>query len=142
MSEDQINTIVDFSEDIASAEAPPPLPKGNYPAEIKAAQVKISDNSGNPYADVAFFVAPEAFPADFPSDVAPEGLTLNYRRLGLQDNPASRFRVRTFSEAIGAPMAKRIDTNDWIGRTANIEIEHEEWEGVTRAVIKKVLPSQ
>ena len=139
---DTIQTIVDYSQDITTAEAPPPLPKSLYPAEIKKAEVRLSNNTGNRYFDAEFFIAPDAFPADFPSDVAPDGITLNFRRLSAEDNPASRFRVRKFCEAIGAPTGSRIDTNEWVGRTAQVEIEHEEFEGVTRAVIKKVTPNQ
>lgn len=137
-----LNTIVDYSTDISSAEAPPALPAGLYPAEIKAAQVKTSENTGNKYYDVAFHIPAESFPADFPADVAPDGLTLNYRRLSAEDTVQGKFRVRGFCESLGAPMSNRIDVNDWVGRNATVELTQSEWEGVIRNEIKKVQAAQ
>jgi hypothetical protein len=38
-------SVIEFSEDVATAEAPPPLPVGQYPAEIRSAERKTSANS-------------------------------------------------------------------------------------------------
>ncbi len=47
---EEVMSIVEFSEDIAQAEAPELLPEGSYPAQIGAAEVKVSANTGNKYA--------------------------------------------------------------------------------------------
>jgi hypothetical protein len=131
------SSIIEFSEDIANAEAPVPLPKGDYPAEIRAA-VRKTSAAGNDYGSVTFFIAPEAYPADY-SEGDPDGLTLIYNRVSLADTPAGRHRARKFIEAIGAPGGKSIDMNDWVGRTATVTVDHDTYEGETRAVVAKVV---
>jgi hypothetical protein len=131
------SSILEFSEDIASAEAPVPLPVGDYPAEIRAAERKTS-GKGNDYGSVQFFIAPEAYPADY-TEGEPDGMVLTYNRVSLADTPAGRHRMRKFVEAIGAPGGTKIDMNDWIGRTATVSVVHDTYEGETRAAIAKVV---
>lgn len=131
------SSILEFSEDIGNAEAPTPLPIGEYPAEIRAATKKTSA-AGNEYGSVQFFIAPEAYPADFTEGDA-DGALLTYNRVAVQDTPAARHRLRKFCEAIGAPTGKSLDMNDWIGRTATVSIQHDTYEGETHAAIGKVV---
>lgn len=134
----EINSIVEFSEDIASAEAVPPLPPGDYAAEVRGATHKTSATSGNPYAAVQFFIAPEQYPADY-SDGDPDGTLLTFNRVTLVDSPAARHRLRKFCEAIGAPMGKSIDLNSWVGLTGHVTVVTDEYEGEKRAAIAKVV---
>jgi hypothetical protein len=132
-------SVIEFSEDVATAEAPPPLPVGQYPAEIRGAERKTGATSGKEYGRVQFFITPEQYPADF-DEGNPDGMVLDYNRVPVQDNPTARFRMRKFCEAIGyTPKGGRIDMNEWIGLTATVDIGHEEFEGVTRPVIKRVV---
>lgn len=130
-------SVIEFSEDIGSQEAPVPLPVGDYAAEIRAATQKTSQSSGNPYAAVQFFIAPEQYPADY-TEGEPDGTVLTFNRVSLQDTPASRHRLRRFLEAIGAPTGQKIDLNDWVGRSATVTVQHDEYEGEKRAAIGKV----
>lgn len=131
-------SIIEFSEDISQQEAPVPLPEGDYPAEIRAAVRKTSATSGNEYAKITFFIAPESYPADY-TEGDPDGMALDYNRLTLQDTPSGRHRIRKFCEAIGAPIPKtKLDLNEWIGRTGTVNIKHGTWEGEPRAEIQKV----
>lgn len=137
MSENE-TSIIHFSEEIATAEPPVPLPKGDYPAEIRGAVKKNSATSGNDYARVSFFISSDAYPADF-TEGDPDGMTLDYNRVTLVDTPAGRHRVRKFCENIGAPLPKKeLDLNEWVGRTATVTIEHNTFEGEVRAQIAKV----
>lgn len=131
-----VPSVFEYSEDISNAEAPVPLPVGDYPAEIRAAERKTS-SKGNDYAAVQFFIAPEAYPADY-SEGEPDGMILTFMRIGFQDTPAGRHRMRKFTEAIGAPGGTKVDVNDWIGRSATVSIVHDEYEGEKRAAIAKV----
>jgi hypothetical protein len=130
-------TIVEFSEDISEAEAPEPLPVGEYPTSIRAAEVKISQR-GTRYAAVTFVITPEEYPADYPIENAPDGKTIIFRRCSLEDNPQSRFMLKNFCEAIGATASKKVDVSEWIGLTAMVEVEHDTYEGVTREQITRV----
>lgn len=132
-----ITSVIEFSEDIATAEAVPPLPVGEYPAEIRAATKKTS-GAGNDYGAVQFFIAPESYPADY-TDGDPDGTLLTYNRVSLEDSPRGRHRLRKFIEAIGAKAGTKIDLNDWVGLTATVAVGHSEWEGETRAEVQKVV---
>jgi hypothetical protein len=135
----ETQSIIEFSEDIATAEAPKPLPVGQYPAEIRSAERKTSANSGNEYGRVQFFIAPEQYPADF-TEGNPDGMLLDYNRVPTQDNPAARHRMRKFCEAIGySPKGGKVDMNEWIGMTATVDIVHDTFDGETRAQIKRVV---
>lgn len=130
-------SILSFSEDITNAEAPEPLPIGDYTAEIREASGKLSSR-GNTYASVVFYIPIDQYPVDYDAALAPDGVTLRYNRLVIEDTPQGRFNVRRFCEAIQAPTSTQIDLNDWVGLTGRVTVDHEEYEGVVRAVIKKV----
>jgi hypothetical protein len=130
------SSIIQFSSDISEAEAPKPLPVGDYPARITAAEVKESARGGQ-YVAVTFLVSSDDYPADY-TDGDPDGAILVYRRLQVEDTPRARYNMRKFVEAIGAKAGTKVDLNDWIGQTATISVAHTEYEGEERAEIKRV----
>lgn len=131
------DTILQFSEDIASAEKPPLLPANEYDAEIRGAEVKESAK-GNKYVAVTLVISPDNYPVDFDPANAPDGKTLSYNRLSAEDDMRSRYNMRKFCTAIGATMSKEIDLSDWIGLTAKVSVKHTEFEGESREEIGKV----
>ena len=138
MSEDELGSIVEYTEDLADAEAPDPLPSREYDAHIIRAEQRISNTSGKKYAAVTFAISIDQFPPDYPVENAPDGVNIIYRMVPLEDNPKARFQARRFIEAIGATPGKRIDLNDWVGQSATVGVAHDEYEGVTREVITKL----
>jgi hypothetical protein len=132
----EIDSIVEFSVNLKDQEQPEPLPTGKYVGVIRAAEVKESQR-GTKYGAISFHVGSDQFPPDY-TDGNEEGLTIVYRRVGLEDNPQARFGTKRFMEAIGAPLAKKIDVSEWIGMEAELEVSHETYEGVTRANIQRV----
>jgi hypothetical protein len=130
-------TILQFSEDITNAPPPIPLPVGPYPAEIIGAQKRVSAN-GNEYASFMMRINAESYPADY-TDGDPDGTTLAYNRLQIDDNPTTRHRWRVFMEKVGGPMGRQIDLNALIGLTCTVEITHQEYEGEMRAQIARIL---
>ena len=134
---EEVMSIVEFSEDISEAEAPEPLPTGEYPATIRQAEIKISQR-GTKYAAVTFVVSPDEYPADYPAENAPDGKVIVFRRCSMEDNPQARYMLKNFCDAIGATASKKIDVNEWVGLDATIEIDHDEYEGVVREQIKRV----
>jgi hypothetical protein len=131
-------TILTFSEDITNAEPPPPLTVGPYPAEIIGAQRRTSNTSGKDYAQIMMRVNADNYPADY-TDGDPDGTTLSYNRLQMEDTPVSRHRWRVFMERCGGPLGRSIDLNALIGLTCTVEITHQEYEGEQRAQIARVL---
>jgi len=138
MSEDQeAVTILEFSEDIATAEQPDPLPARDYHAEIKAVEVKES-SKGNKYFSVQFYISPENYPADYPLENNPDGRVITYNRIMAEDTPNARYRLRKFLEILGVPASKRIDVNDWLGVQVQVTVAHREWQGELREEIASV----
>ena len=137
MSEEVIESIFDFSADISSQEAPPPIPKGKYLASITSAVPKTSVNTGNRYADVTFTISPDQFPPDFAS-VQSDAVNLHHRTLVIKDDARSRYNIRRFCEAVRAPVGRKFDLNDLIGKTAMLTIDHRQYQGVDQAEIKQV----
>lgn len=137
MSE-EFGSILDFSSDIGDAEAPAALAAGDYPMTITGADVGVSQGSGKRRVDVTFHIEPEDFPADYPdAESFPDGKDVHFY-VSVEDTAATRFRLRKFCEAIGAPMSSRLDVNEWVGKKAIGTIEQDEFEGVPRERIRKV----
>ena len=132
----ELPSVITFSVDLANAEAPAPLPTGTYRGVVRSVEVKESQR-GTKYAAVAFHISSDQYPADY-KDGNLDGTTLIYRRASLEDTPQSRYGLRRFIEAIGAPLGKKIDVAEWGGSEAALEIAHEEYEGVNRANIVRV----
>jgi len=135
MSE-ELSSIIEFSIDLSKQEAPEPLPPGSYTGVIRKAEVKESQR-GTMYGAVSFHIGADQFPADF-KDGPDDGLTLVYRRVGLEDTPQARYGTKRFIEAIGAPLSKKIDVNEWVGMEAALDVVLDTYEGVTRATIDRV----
>lgn len=134
---EELPSVIEYDVDISEQEAPPPLPLREYLAQIKGVKRKLSQRNTQ-YAEVQFYISPNEYPADF-TEGDPDGTTLYFRRVSLENKPQARFQLRRFLEAIGAPMSKRIDINEWVGLEAKVKIEHESYEGLTRSVITQVL---
>lgn len=135
---DDIGSIVEYSEDVSEAEAPEVLPSGTYEAEIRGVTAKIGTSSGKKYAAVDFYIPVDQFPADYPVENNPDGLTVTYRMVSLEDNPRARYRMRKFCEAIGAKPGRQIDLNEWVGLTCRVDVSKEQFEGMDREIIAKV----
>lgn len=139
MENEQLDSIIEFSEDIASAEAPEPLPAGrDYAAQIIEAIAKTSTNSGKRYLALKVLIRPEEYPADYDAVNAPEGTTLQYNLVSLEDTAQSRYRLRMFCESIGVAASKRLDLNEFVHREVRVTIKHEVYDGIRRAAIEKI----
>jgi hypothetical protein len=136
VDDDDTGSIIEFSENIAEAEAPEPLPEREYVASI-ASCTREQSQKGSVYAAPVFHINEEDYPADYDTNNAPGGKNVRHMIM-LTDDAPSRHRLRKFCEAIGAPMSKRIDLSTWVGLQAKITIKHDTYEGVTRERIAKV----
>lgn len=130
-------TLYQFSDDIGEAEAPEPLPEGDYPATIVDVEDRTTQD-GRPMVRVAFKINEEDYPADYDAGMAPGGKTLSMFMM-MDDSAQTRFRLRRFCENISAPTGRGIRPKaDWMNLAANVTIKHEEYEGVMRERIQKV----
>jgi hypothetical protein len=131
----------EFSQDISTQDAPPPLPKGTYLASIEAAEAKVSATSGNTYADITFNISPDQFPADY-SAIQQDAVKIHHRTIVLsKDDARSRYNIRKFCEAIRCPVSRKLDLNDFLGKSAMLQIDHRQYQGVDQPEIKSVQPA-
>ncbi len=136
---DDLGSIIEYTDDIDDAEAPLPFPEGSYDAEVKAVEAKYSSNNKK-YAAISFFIPVEAYPADYPLEEAPDGLVLIYRKLSLENNKMSRFNLKRFIQNLGAPpVGRSLDLSQWVGLRAKIIVKHDTWEGTTRPTVDKIV---
>lgn len=134
----EMGSIIEYNEDLSEAEAPKSLPTNDYPGEIIGAELGTSQASGKPRVEVTWRIKPEDFPADYEdADAFPEGKEVKTYQ-GAATDKASRFRMRKFCEAIGAPLSNRLDVNSWIGKRAALSIEPETFEGIEKERVRKV----
>lgn len=134
--DDEDASIIEFSENIAEAEAPEPLPEREYMASIEKVSRETSQKGGI-FAAVTFRVNEEDYPADYDTNNAPGGKSIRQIVMLTDDGP-SRHRLRKFCEAVGAPMSKRINIQEWVGLQAKITIKHQTYEGQVQERISKV----
>jgi hypothetical protein len=131
-------SIIEYTEDLTHAEAPPLLPPGPYPAEIVGAMEKVSKTNGHKYLNVVARINAESYPADF-TDGDPDGIELQYNFIQLEDTPRNRYNMRRFLERVGASLSRKVDLNDLIGRTMTVEVVHNEWNEEQRLQIARIL---
>ena len=136
---DEMRSIIEYNDDLAAAEAPVPLPVGTYVGEIRGAEVKDSAKGGK-YVSVSFHINADEYPPDY-TEGDQDGTTLSYMRLNPENTTRARFAMKRFCEAIGAPMGRQLDLGDWLGKSALLEVVHDEYEGISRAQIKSVKPA-
>lgn len=133
---EMLNSVIEFDEDLNGVEAPKPLPMGTYDATIQSAEVTKS-KSDRPMVKVSFLISADQYPADF-TDGNPNGTILT-KFLMADMSAQSKFAMKRFCMAIGAPMSNQVDVNSWIGLPAKVEVINELYEGNLTARLNKVI---
>lgn len=137
MSNADIN-IMELDTNLDDFEDFEPLPAGNYEAEIRKAELKLAD-SGNEYYKITYHIHPDAFPADYDKENAPEGMQLIFGRL-FKVNPHDRRSVtamKKFYKANGMSLkTSKIDPATWEGARCKLSVGVSEWNGEMRNEIK------
>lgn len=132
----ELGSVFEYTNDISKAEAPPPLPARSYVGSVTGAVAKYNKNGGK-YASVEFTISPDQFPPDFAA-VQSDAVKLRYNFVPLDDTAQSRYRLKKFCEAIRAPVSRRVDLNDFMGKSASVVITAGEYNGEPQAQIKSV----
>jgi hypothetical protein len=132
----EVKSIIEYDTDLNEAEAPGPLPKGDYTGEIRGAEQKTS-GKGNEYINVTFFIDADQYPADY-TEGNPDGTILSFGRLSPENTARARWSMKKFVEGIGGTMGKTLDLNSWLGLRAKVTVVNEDYEGVLQAKISKV----
>jgi hypothetical protein len=134
----EVASIIEYEDDLSNAEAPVPLPKGDYVARIRGAEKKLNKAGDREYINVTFHIDAEQYPADYASDGDPDGVVLSYGRLSPENTQKARWQMRKFCESIGAELSSKLNLNDWLDKTALVTVINEKYEGVDQAKISKV----
>lgn len=132
----ELGSVFEFADDISKAEAPPPLPPRSYIGTVTGATAKF-DKNGKKYASVEFTISPDQFPPDFAA-VQSDAVKIRYNFVPLDDTMQARYRLKKFCEAIRCPVSRRVDINDFIGKSASLSVDSRDYQGVPQANIKSV----
>lgn len=130
--------ILDLDMNLEEFEDFEPLPAGEYPAEVRSAEARISDK-GNEYYYMVFNIHPDDFPADYAIENAPEGMNLVYARVQKPDpkNRRSITQVKNLYRALGLSLkTSTINPGDWEGKKAKLVLGKSEFNGEMRNEIK------
>lgn len=131
-----MSDILEFSTNIADAEAPPQLPAGTYPA-LCVASTAGQSKSGNPMLTLQFKINKANFPADFESDQ--DEVTLSTYPT-TRDTTADKWRLKNLCQAMGVPMSNKLDPNDFVMKECRLETNlRPGLDGTPQANIVKVL---
>ena len=136
VTNDDNESIIEYSEDIATTERPDPLPVGEYIADIREAKKKSGPKGA--YASIQYFISADQYPADY-TDGNPDGTTLSGYGFSLEDNARARFAVRQYFENVGLPApGKRLDLTVLVGQQVKLGVEHEPYNGAMQPRIRSV----
>jgi hypothetical protein len=137
---EEVRTIVHFSEDISEATAPEPLPAGVYNATVSNAEIKTSSAKQTQYLSLTFRINPEDYPADYPIENAPDGVSVNYYGGSAEDDRQSRFRLKQLYQRLGLPLPGRsIDCNQFLHVSAQIQLKQEIYNDIPKNAVEKLI---
>lgn len=131
-----LGSVYEYSGDLATAEAPPPLPEGEYRAQVQACEMRISKQSGRKMMVPTYIVPPDQYPADF-TEGNPDGEKFEAYFV-LDDTARGRFRMRRLCEMHGVTPKRTLNLTDFIGQEVVVKCEHEEYQGETRARVNPI----
>lgn len=119
----------DMSEDVADAKEPPNLPEGDYIATVASCKPMKKAETGTEYYQIAYRIAPEAYPADFDAEFYPDGKTVVFRTGRVNDDPMGKFNLKKLKEAHGLPGNKSRDPNQFVGTVTKVRVRIDNWQG-------------
>lgn len=137
MTDTVLSSVIEFDEDLNNVEAPKPLPMGTYDAVIQSAEPMMSKNSDRLMAKVTYMISADQYPVDY-TDGNPNGTTLT-SYIFLDKSARSKWALKRFCQAIGAPLSNSVDITTWVGLPARVEVSNEMYEGTLVARLKKVV---
>jgi hypothetical protein len=133
-------TIIELDMNLEDFEDFTSLPKGEYPGECTAAEVRTSDK-GNQYFYTMWKIDPSDYPADYDVANNPEGTVLNFSRV--QVPTASNRRAVTAVKKLYAALGLKTKTNvidpaTWVGTKAKLVVGTEKYNGEDRNSITAI----
>lgn len=137
MVDNALPSVLSYSQDIADAKPPAPLPAGTYRAVVKGLpEVTLSKSSGKKMIVIPLFISPDQYPADY-TDGNPDGTILTHY-VGAEDTPMGRYSVKRACETFGVPMnGREINVSEFAGREVMCKVTHEMYEGNPQARIER-----
>lgn len=127
----ELPNILTFSEDLANAEAPAPLPVGTYRGTVHHVETKAGKTSGKPVIHISYRISPDQFPADY-THGNPDGEILT-TYVSADDTPRNRYQLRRLCEHHGVAPSRQIDVTGFLGQDVTLQVTHETYNGEDRA---------
>lgn len=123
--------LIKLAQNLEDMEEFQPLPAGPYRAEIREAEVKVSEGVPNGYLYLKLRVDPSDFPADYDVENAPEGATLTYAQIKIPDGDRRKVKpFKNFMKAIGLEGAgTSFNVSDWIGKEVQVLVTVNRYQG-------------
>lgn len=108
--------LFELDDELENAVQPATLPDGEQRGVIKSITVARNNNNGVQWR-IRVEVPPENYPADFPMEHAPEGISLMYfsRELGREvagDTVPGRWELRRMMQALQLPGGRKLRAED------------------------------
>ena len=138
-----MSSLIEFSSDISSAEAPPPLPANEYPGIIEKAELATAQTSGNRILRLYIRIPADAYPVDY-VDGDEEGTLLLFGRTVIGDTPTLRYRLRKVADCCGVTINSNLDeakVGEFVNQPVRVHVSNSEYEGEMRAQIDRLLPA-
>lgn len=135
--------IVELEDNLADAEKPPEIPAGSYTAEVQDVQEKTS-GKGNTYYAIKFVIPEKNLPGTV-SEHYPDGAALYWNRQLVPKKGDRRaiFSAKQLILALGLDAnTTTIDPSTWMGRSAQIKVRQEKYQGEMRAQITAIEVSE
>lgn len=124
----ELGSVYNFNSDISKAEAPQPLPPGEYRGSVVHAELAVSKSSGKPMLVTQYRVSSDQFPPDF-TDGNPEGELFRVYT-SLEETPRGKFMVRKFMEMHGVAPSNRLNVPDFLGQEVVLNVSNEDYQGM------------
>lgn len=131
-------SVFEFTADVSTQEAPPPLPARTYPAQCTGAKANRSkSNPDNIILALEFTISPDVYPADYTE--VKDATKLFFQRIAInKDDARTRFQLRQLCEKMRVPVSRQLDVNGFVGKMVNLKVKHGEWQGLKRAEIDAI----
>lgn len=114
----------EFEQSVEDAEAPPPLPEGDYDAEVTDSRLGVSNLTGRRQLLLTIVVPVENFPADFSPDNAPDGVRLVWFSPDIDDSKRGRWAMKQVCRHLKVPMTNRFRSSEFVGKRVRVTLGH------------------
>ncbi len=132
----EVPSVFEYEYNVGDAEAPKPLPVGEYKASVKNVEAQRSKNTGNEMLKITYMIDADQYPIDY-QDGSPDGTPITVYITTdpnvINKEPRNRFLLKQFCERHGVSVSKRLNAPDFMGAEVIMSVTHKDYQGVLQA---------